>query len=100
MVRATILVLVACVAVWSGPPRLGFNSLAAAALVVLAMNPAHLFHVGAQLSFLCVAGLIWFATRRPHWDDESDGTERTLDRLIMQNLGWPSWTMRKVCAAA
>ena len=76
VVRATILVLVACIAVWLGRRPLGFNSLAAAALVVLAINPAHLFHVGAQLSFLCVAGLIWFATRRPHWDDESERNDK------------------------
>ena len=96
VVRATILVLVACTSVWLGRRALGFNSLAAAALVVLAMNPAHLFHVGAQLSFLCVAGLIWFAGRRPHGDDEPAGTERTLERLILQNLTWPSWVWRKL----
>ena len=47
-----------------GESRLSFNSLAAAALVVLAMNPNNLFHTGAQLSFLSVAGLMWFG---PHW---------------------------------
>ena len=84
VVRATILVLVACIAVWLGRRPLGFNSLAAAALVVLALNPAHLFHVGAQLSFLCVAGLIWFATRRPHRTmTKKDTRARTLERLIM-----------------
>lgn len=36
-----------------------FNALALAALGVLVWNPAHLFDVGAQLSFLAVAGLIW-----------------------------------------
>jgi competence protein ComEC len=35
--------------------------LAAAALVVLAVNPSDLFNVGAQLSFVSVAGLAWFA---------------------------------------
>ena len=64
VVRATVLVLVACAAVYLGRRPLSFNSLAAAALVVLAINPNHLFHVGAQLSFLSVAGLMWFA---PHW---------------------------------
>lgn len=91
VVRATILVLVACVAVWRGFQPLGFNSLAAGALIVLALNPAQLFNVGTQLSFLCVAGLIWLAPHRPHWNDEVNATERTkrtLDRLVMQNLGW------------
>jgi competence protein ComEC len=63
VVRATVLVLIACIALQLGLRPLGFNSLATAALVVLAINPTHLFHVGAQLSFLSVAGLVWFAPR-------------------------------------
>jgi competence protein ComEC len=39
------------------------NGLALAALGVLVWNPSHLFDVGAQLSFLAVAGLIW----APSW---------------------------------
>jgi competence protein ComEC len=39
------------------------NGLAIAALGVLVGNPAHLFDVGAQLSFLAVAALIW----TPSW---------------------------------
>ena len=35
------------------------NCLAVAALGVLAWNPAHLFDVGAQLSFLAVSALLW-----------------------------------------
>lgn len=93
VIRATILVLIACVAVWLARRPLGFNSLAAAAMLVLAMNPAHLFHVGAQLSFLCVAGLIWFANRRPHRDEESPDVNAILRRLILQNLSWPSWLL-------
>ena len=96
VVRATILVLVACVAVWLGRRPISFNSLAAAALVVLAINPEHLFHTGAQLSFLCVAGLIWFASRRPHWDDEKAKRDQTLERLILQNLSWLSRNWRKL----
>ena len=87
VVRATILVLIACVAVWRRWRSLGFNSLAAAALVVLAINPAQMFHVGVQLSFLCVAGLMWFASRRPHWDDRTR-ERRTLERLVADNLTW------------
>ena len=63
VVRATVLVLVACAAAALGAARLSFNSLAAAALVVLAINPNNLFHTGAQLSFLSVAGLMWFGPR-------------------------------------
>lgn len=35
------------------------NLLAAAALVALGLNPAHLFDVGCQLSFLAVAVIVW-----------------------------------------
>ncbi len=62
-VRAMILVLVACGAhAWRRQPS-GFNTLAVAALVVLALNPNQVFHAGAQLSFVAVAGVIWFAPR-------------------------------------
>ena len=85
MLRATVLVLVGCAAAYSGRRPLSFNSLAAAALVVLAVNPNDLFHVGAQLSFLSVAGLMWFA---PNWI--LSGEEHTLERLIVANLSWPA----------
>ncbi len=58
VVRATILVLAACGSLWLGRERLGMNVLAGAGLVVLALNPADLFRVGPQLSFLCVAGIL------------------------------------------
>jgi competence protein ComEC len=60
VVRATILVWITCLSLCLKRPTLGFNSLAAAALVVLALNPNDLFNVGAQLSFLCVAVIMWF----------------------------------------
>ena len=59
VVRATVMVLVGCGARWLGRPALSFNTLAAAALVALAINPADLFRVGPQLSFLAVAALVW-----------------------------------------
>jgi competence protein ComEC len=64
VVRATILVLVACLSMCLRRPALSLNSLAAAALVVLAINPSDLFNVGAQLSFLSVAAIMWVS---PHW---------------------------------
>ncbi len=93
MLRATVLVLVACAAAYSGRRPLSLNSLAAAALVVLAVNPNDLFHVGAQLSFLSVAGLMWFA---PSWILSPE--EHTLERLIAENLNWPArmfWMARR-----
>ena len=63
VVRAMILVWIVCGSMWLGRRRLGLNSLALAGLVVVALNPTDLFRVGAQLSFLAVAGLILFADR-------------------------------------
>jgi len=55
-----ILVIVVCAGQFLGRGQSPMNSLAAAGLVVLWLNPASLFLTGVQLSFLCVAGLIWF----------------------------------------
>lgn len=85
-VRATVLVLVTCLSVYLGRRPLAFNSLAAAALVVLARNPADLFRTGPQLSFLAVAGLAWFA---PQWlasASRKDG----LERMVAESRGWPA----------
>jgi competence protein ComEC len=91
VVRATMLVLITCMAFWLGRRNFGFNSLAAAALVVLAINPCHLFHIGAQLSFLCVAALIWTGRRWLRLQNE----DTTLNRLIEQNLSWPWRPIRR-----
>ena len=97
VVRATVLIVAACGAVYFGRRRAGFNVLALAGLIVLALNPVDLFNVGPQLSFLCVAGLmamapLWMAM--PASRDQLDGEQRgrmesgfvgrTLDRLS----GW------------
>lgn len=63
VVRAAVLVVIACLALWTGRSAFGFNSLALAALIVLAMNPASLFLAGTQLSFLAVATMITFHSR-------------------------------------
>ncbi|MGE5194848.1 MAG: ComEC/Rec2 family competence protein, partial [Deltaproteobacteria bacterium] len=63
------------------------NGLALAALGVLVWNPAHLFDVGAQLSFLAVAGLIW----APSWSrflpgiaDKSPDPRDQLERPVFR----------------
>jgi len=43
------------------------NVLAAAALVTLGLNPADLFDVGCQLSFLAVAAIVWGAVPAAAW---------------------------------
>ncbi len=65
-IRAMILVLTFCAATYLGRPRLTFNALAAAALVVLALSPADLFSTGVHLSFVAVAGLMWLVPRWLH----------------------------------
>jgi len=84
IVRATILVLVVCGSLFLGRRPLSMNSLAAAALIVLAVNPAALFQTGAQLSFLAVAGLMWLAP----WWLRSTSHKDPLQRLIEQSRPW------------
>jgi competence protein ComEC len=84
VVRATILVVAACLALWLQRPALGFNTLAAAAIAVLIYNPASLFQAGPQLSFLAVATLIAcqpVLLPQPITDP--------LDRLIATTRPWP-----------
>ena len=84
VVRATILVLVTCWSLYLGRRPLGYNALAAGALIVLALNPTDLFSVGAQLSFLSVGGLVWFAP----WWMYSTKTRDPLRKLIRENESW------------
>jgi len=84
VVRAAILISVACGARFSGRQIQSFNTLALAALIVLVNNPTHLFNAGAQLSFLAVATLgctsrIWLFSGEP---------TDPLKRLIAQSRPW------------
>ncbi len=56
--RAATLSILACLALATGRRIIAYNSLAAAGLVVLALNPSELFRTGPQLSFIAVATLI------------------------------------------
>lgn len=83
VVRATILIVSTCFA-WMSWRRAPLpNTLALAAIVVLAINPSDLFRTGPQLSFLAVATLACFAQylnpRLP---------EDPLDRLIARTRPW------------
>lgn len=82
--RAMVIVLVTCLAVATGRRALSANTLAAAGLVVLAVNPADLFRVGAQLSFLCVFAMGLFAS---HWSAEEHADP--LAKLIDESRPWP-----------
>ncbi len=91
VIRATVMVVVLCCASYFGRRHLGFNALALAALVVLAVSPADLFRVGPQLSFLCVASLIWPG---PRWLRSAE-MQDPLKRLEWGNLGAFPRTFRK-----
>ena len=90
VLRAAILIIVACGARLSGRQLHGFNTLALAALIVLAINPTHLFQAGTQLSFLAVATL---ACTSRLWIFPAEPAD-PLDRLIAQNRPWP-WRLAR-----
>lgn len=98
-VRATIIVLVACASMAAGREALGWNALAAAALVVLALNPCDLFRAGPQLSFLCAMILAWRSSRPgprdaesvddmfdPTWRDYTAFYIRRTERVVVEGL--------------
>jgi competence protein ComEC len=83
-VRATVLVCAVCVATYLGRASIGPNTLALAAIIVLAINPADLFRTGMQLSFLSVATLMAFGR---WWMARQE--EDSLTRLIRATRPWP-----------
>lgn len=85
VLRAAALVVLVTIATWTGRRGVAFNSLAAAAVIVLALNPAQLFQAGTQLSFLCVAILVWIG--QSHWF-QSPQTSDPLNRLIESSRPW------------
>jgi len=62
VVRATLIVWLACLAAWLGRRPVGINSLAVVAILVMLRQPMGLFRTGTQLSFLSTAVLILLAT--------------------------------------
>ena len=91
VIRATILVLVSCTAMFLRQRPLAFNSLAASGIIVLLLNPADLFRTGALLSFLAVATLSWcspWLTISPSHDP--------LERLIARTRPWPWRAAREI----
>jgi competence protein ComEC len=83
VMRATLLVWIVCGGTLLGRRSWGWNSLALAGLIVLAVNPAGLMHTGVQLSFLSVAAIIWAAPKF-----FGDAIIDPLDRLIAATRPW------------
>jgi competence protein ComEC len=89
VLRAAILVCIICFGWILRRPTTAFNSLAAAALLVLALNPCELFREGAQLSFLAVAVLAWFGP----WLVSTSPAD-PLQRLLDRSRPWPARVAR------
>lgn len=62
VVRSAAMTVTVCVAGMRDRRTGPANMLALAALVTLFLNPAHLFDVGCQLSFLAIAAIVWGVT--------------------------------------
>ncbi len=91
VVRATVMVLLSVLAMFLARRPLQYNTLAAAGLVVLAMNPAELFSAGTQLSFLAVGVLVFVSETqlgKRQFDDP-------LERLIARTRPWPERLVRR-----
>jgi competence protein ComEC len=75
--RAGVMVGAVCLGIVLRRPALPANTFALAWLVVLALDPTDLFTAGFQLSFLCVAVLIW---GMPRWFPRRERTP--LEQLV------------------
>ncbi len=89
-VRAAVVVIIICAALYSGRPFSMFNLLAAAAILVMTMNPAEVFRTGTQLSFLAAGTLAWVGPRlRPPTPLDP------LQRLLARARPWPLRAVRR-----
>ena len=77
VIRATIFIVLFCLARLSGRTGQAFNILSLAALTVLMLNPTDLFSLGAQLSFLAVAAI----TFGKDWIFDADADP--LDQVVL-----------------
>lgn len=96
VMRAAVLGVLGCVAVWIGRKGMAFNSLFGAALLVVAINPSDLFRAGPQLSFLAVAALIWASNV---WLRQPDAAD-PLEELIDSARSWLSRLARRLGRSA
>lgn len=67
MTRAFVLIIIWGLGLWLVKQNFTLNSLAFAAIVIMSLNPTDLFDVGAQLSFLAVGTMIWWARIERQW---------------------------------
>lgn len=96
VIRAVVLAEAVCLAMLTGRRAIALNSLAAGAIIVLAINPSDLFGSGPQLSFLATATLISFGT----WHLRQQKTPDPIDRLLISARPWYNQAVRGVGSAA
>ncbi|TWU23488.1 ComEC family competence protein [Novipirellula galeiformis] len=107
VMRAAVLVAMVMFSLWFKRPAQPINTLSLAALILLAINPENLFHVGVQLSFLAVATLFLCqgrAVTHSHAAGLAIENEQRIDALIESSqsatvryarIGW-MWLGRMV----
>lgn len=80
VVRATLVVWLACLGAFFGRRAVTLNSLAAAAILVFVWQPSELFRTGTQLSFLSTAVLVAAVGAVGHRGRADDPIERLIER--------------------
>jgi len=91
VVRATLLVWLGCLGAAVGRRAVAVNSLAVAAIVVLALNPQELFRTGTQLSFLSTGVLVGASAVL-----SSRGVDDPIERLIERSRSPWEQRLRRV----
>jgi competence protein ComEC len=80
VVRSTLVVWLATLGTFLGRRSQGLNALAIAAMVILVVQPAEVFRVGTQLSFLSTAVLVIMAGMRNGRSGGDDPIARLIER--------------------
>jgi competence protein ComEC len=99
VVRATLLVWLACLGAATGRRSPAVNALAVAAVVILACRPGEVFGAGAQLSFMSTAVLVAVSAALARPRAEPDPIERLIDRSrspaekLVRRLAWNVWVL-------
>ncbi|MFM9058195.1 MAG: ComEC/Rec2 family competence protein, partial [Planctomycetaceae bacterium] len=105
VVRATLLVWLACLAASTGRRSAAIHALAVAAIVVLTCRPEEVFGAGAQLSFLSTAVLVGVAAALPRAAVPTDPIDRLIERSRpaadrwLRRRVWQAWVLF-VCGLA
>jgi competence protein ComEC len=85
--RSLIMVLVALVALWLGQERRIFHALAAAAIVLLLLDPQAVFDISFQLSFVSVLAIaVWMVWPRESWTDDNNEPTRSVVHKVWRWL--------------